>query len=166
LSRMDVENPDVVMRSAAAFRAVATCAPGDTGGPSRARSLELYMASDNRPTDDQLWSLVLVGAQLTADEIKEAGGKFPESVSAAIDAPSPVDPRAGAFAAVLAELDHDGPAAALALSPVRDVHGTDGLVIAVGYLCRLFQDTRRSRRTGGQARRGRDETRTPGGEPT
>jgi hypothetical protein len=153
------------MRATAAFRAVATCAPGDAGHASRARSIELYMASDKRPTDDQLGSLAAAGAQLTAEQIKAAGGAFPESVADAVDAPSPADPRAGAFAAVLAELEHDGAAASLALGLVRDVNGTDGLVIAVGYLCRLFQDARRTRRPAGQARRGRDETTDDGGEP-
>ncbi|MGW5720759.1 hypothetical protein ACWEVP_31620 [Amycolatopsis sp. NPDC003865] len=106
--------------------------------------------------------MVLVGARLTADRITEAGGTFPESVAAAVDAPSPVDPRAGAFAAVLAELDGDDAAAALAMGAVRDVHGTDGLVIAVGYLCRLFQDARQPVRRRGQQRRGRDDG--PSGE--
>lgn len=164
MSKLETGSHDVVIRASAAFRTIATCPSGDAGHVARARSLELYMASDDRPIESQLWTLVGVGAHMTADEISAAGGQFPEAVSDAVDAPNPVDPRAGAFAAVLAELDHDAAASVVALNAVYDAHGTDGLVIAVGYLCRLFQEARQTRRERVQERPGRVDGTRPGGE--
>ena len=158
------EDLDITIRAGTTFHAIAMSPATDRGNELRARALESYMASDDRSADDQLWSLAVVGTRATADELRKAGRPVPPSVVAAVDAPSSSDPRAGAWLAVLGELDGDQAGSWSCLRAIRDDNGPNGMTDAVAFLARLYRDARQAVRSGDQARQEPAEAGAEGGE--
>ncbi|WP_103353587.1 hypothetical protein [Amycolatopsis sp. CA-128772] len=135
----------------------------DQAQQRRARTIELYLASDDRPADDQVFSLVMAGVRVTADMFCGTGYPVPPSVAEAVDDPAPTDPRAGAWSAVSARLAGDHAGCRAAVLGVQHEHGSEGLTTAVGYLARLYRDARDGEAGAGIGRHRR--TGTAGGEP-
>ncbi len=158
------EKVDVTMRAAATFQTIALSPPTDRGNELRARAIESYMAADDRTAAEQLWSLAVVGVRATADELRKAGRPVPPSVVEAVDAPTSSDPRAGAWLAVLSELDGDPSGSWAALTAIRDDHGPNGMTDAVAYLARLYRDAREAFRASVQARQGQVDADSAGSE--
>lgn len=159
----DSDDSDVFFRSVATFRAIAAGADDEHAQQKRARTIELYLASDDRPADDQVLSLVMAGVRVTADMLRNSGSAAPASVAEAVNDPTPADPRAGAWAAVSARLAGDAVGSRAAVLGVQHEHGSEGLTTAVGFLARLYRDAQDARPGAGIGQHRR--TGTAGGEP-
>jgi len=158
------EDSDVFFRSVATFRAIAAGADDEHAQAKRARTIELYLASDDRPADDQVFSLVMAGVRATADMLRYSGYPVPPSVAEAVDDPMPTDPRAGAWSAVSARLAGDTMGSRAAVHAMQHEHGTEGLTTAVGYLARLYRDAQDAPRDAGIGQHRRTGTGTAGSE--